>query len=313
MLLTGVATLVSVSLFAQDARTVVNGEPAPLLFRFLSSPASIAEAAAADLVAMLQSEPAELVLVPPQGLWQLPANGGTIVGYFAGGPSGVSYRVVRRDVTGGIEPVVINRDDLAVVNGRSVTMTPWQLPDLPDSILVDGDSLDWEGIEPELRFGSLFRPSRIEHAVTGEEISLSEAQFWGTGGTRLFDLRMYRGVDSLYVAVQSYQDFGDGTALHLRVFDDRAEAMLGEAVAVFDGPGGIVVIRRPGGRVTLAGRYARRGRFTEFDVRYDALAELIDGSVPRPVTLDLASSIGIGERIEQFTFASFDPGISLPR
>ncbi len=301
--------LLAVDVTAQtnEGRTLVNGEGSPFVYLFLSRSEVQGETTAdsQSLVELLRRRSRHLNELAPHGMWRIPQSSGLVVGYFAGGPSAVSFHLVRMSVGPGRNPILVHRDAVITEGGSPVAIAPWDLPATLEPVALDGMDSDWETIAPAVRYAAFFVPPRIENAIDGSTIEVGDTVFWQRGGTAVRTVRSTVGNEWWFTAIEAGGSIADGTAYHLRAFPDRDDgASRGEFSVVIAGESGPVVYRSEGGTVELAGQYVRRNRFVEFSIARDFLDRL--AAEDADLSFDIASSRRGPRGTERFTFGTVD-------
>ena len=288
-------------------RTLVNGEGSPFVYLFLPESEAHMEMTADSeaLVELLRRRSRHLSELAPRGMWRIPQSSGVVIGYFAGGPSAVSFHLVRMAVGPGRNPILIHRDAVFTEGGSPAAIAPWDLPATLEPVALDGMDSDWEPVAPAVRYPAFFIPPRIENAADGSVMEVGDTVFWQRGGTSIRTMRSTVGAQWWFTAIEAGGSIEDGTAYHLRAHPDRGgEVPHGEFSVVIAGESGPVVYRAEGGTVELAGQYVRRNRFVEFSIARDYL-ERLNAASPE-LSFDIASSRRAPGGTERFTFGSFD-------
>ncbi|MCG8477834.1 MAG: hypothetical protein MI724_01975, partial [Spirochaetales bacterium] len=136
---------VDVTAQANEGRTLVNGEGSPFVYLFLSRSEAQTEPIADSqaLVELLRRRSRHLNELAPRGMWRIPQSSGVVVGYFAGGPSAVSFHLVRMSVDSGRNPILVHRDAVVSEDGAPVAIAPWDLPATLEPVALDGMGSDW--------------------------------------------------------------------------------------------------------------------------------------------------------------------------
>ena len=293
---------------APGARTLQNGEGAPLLFLFV--PDAVTDDPAVVLE-RLQMGALNLQELAPRGMWRIPPTDGTIVGYYAGGPSAVAFRLLQRPVRAGTAVITVGAED-TIDSGDGVgTIAPWQLPASAEPVSLDGADRDWEETVPVVRRAALADPVRIEDLASGTPRTVDESRLWQDGGSAVRTVRAQLGRDWWFVAVESSTAIADGLGVHIRAYPRRSvPSPAGEYVVLVAGDSGPVVFRAPGGRVDLVGQYVRRGRFLEFSVSRASLDRIVPDLFDREFSMDLATSYREAGEGERFSLATvFGPEV----
>lgn len=311
--------LISVSVLAVVAiphgRTIVNRQSVPFVFSFVAMdelPLIGRQQDSApnreDAVSILNARADALEVIAPGGMWRIPNEAGVIIGFFTGGPSAVSQRLVSRIVPQGTDVVSVAAGDITAGGTNSDgerRIETWELPDYGEPILIDGMEEDWTGSEILMRTGAMESPPRVENSRNGTELSIDDSRMWQVGGTSIQTVRSVLGPNGWYVALSTLQPISEGTFYHLRVFPDRDTASsAGQIVVPIKEKSGPIVYRDPPGRVTLVGQYVRRDTFVECVIARDTVESLVPDAFERNWSVDIASSRGDAEQREHFTFGT---------
>lgn len=282
-------------------RTMINGESAPLIYTFVATNEQTLDRERS--IALLQEHSDALQVLAPGGMWRIPRTPGVVVGYFSGGPSAVSERIVALSIGEGIEPLVVSVDD--AISGEDGRGEAWELPTYPEPVVLDGMDDDWSSSETLIRTGAMETPPRVEESRSGTEIAIDDAAMWRVGGTGLQTVQSVLGENGWYLAFRTSETIEDGTFYHLRIFPNRDTASpAGQVVIPIAEKSGPVVFRDPGGTVSLVGQYVRRESFVECVVARDTVDSLVPDAFERRWSIDVASSRGGGPRREHFTFGT---------
>lgn len=287
-------------------RTLINGENAPLVYLALDGSQSDRISSREAAIELLRTNRRRLETVAPGGMWRIEDGPRTLVGYYSGGSSVVGYRLLIKETGTGSNPITVNREDIIrSTTGESVGLAPWELPERPEPVLVDGDPIEWQGIDPILQFSRYFTPSRIEDAATGDLLEEENAVLWRRAGTGIRTVKSVAGARYWYVAIETANAIGDGTGYVLRVFGDRENAApLGELVILVDGASGPVVFRAGDGTVDLIGEYVRNDRIIEAGVRRIELESLVENLFDSPASFDVATTRRVDTRMERFSIGT---------
>lgn len=288
------------------SRTLINGENAPLVYLSLTGTQADLIASRESAIELLRTNRRRLETVAPGGMWRIGDGPQTILGYYSGGASVLGYQLLIRAIGGGTNPVTVNRQDLIRgAAGETVGLAPWELPDRSEPVLVDGDPVEWQEIEPLLQFSRFFTPSRIEDAAAGTEITMDDASLWRRSGTAIRTVKSIAGARSWYLAIEASEEIGDGTAYLFRIYGDRDDpAPLGELVVLIDGGSGPVVLRDVAGATRLVGEYARTDRTLEVEVRRPDIELTIENVFDSSASFDVATTRRVDTRAERFSIGT---------
>lgn len=307
---TGCVFLAAVSALP-DGRTVINAENVPVVYAFVPNeelPLIVSRGSEPpppqSAIALLQERGDELNLLAPGGMWRIPTDPGVIVGYYTGGASALTDRLVSIAVPTGREPVrIVPYIDPA--GGSATLVETWDVPDYPEPVLLDGMNDEWSEIADVARFGSMSEPPRIEDSVRGEEIEPQAARFYRVAGTGVRRVRSVLGTRWWFVAIDAGASIESGTYYHLRVFPRRDTASsAGQVVVPIDAVSGPVVFRDPTGRVSLVGQYVRRRSFVEFSIARGTIESMMPQAFDREWSIDIAASRGDDSVREHYTYGT---------
>ncbi len=285
-------------------RTIVNEEQSPIVYIQLAGARAAEIGTRTAAIQLLGSGRHRLETVAPNGMWRVGTDPTTLVGYFVGGQAAVGYRLFVVELGRGDRPITISRRNLlATTTGETVGLAPWELPERAEPVLVDGNAIEWQDVDPLLRLAYFATPKRIEDGTNGSELRASQAQLWNRGGTAVITMSSAAGAQAWYVAIRTRNDISDGTAYHLRVYERRSESSvpIAEFSALVDAESGPVVLSRADGSVSLAGEYALSQDFIEIEIDRRVLEGLVDNVFRSNASFDIASSRRMESRSERFS------------
>ena len=300
--------LVVVTVHSQElgGRTLVNGETAPLVFVSLRGAQADRIETRDAAIALLRENRRRLETVAPGGMWRVDSAAQTLVGYYSGGAAVLGYRLLIKEFGTGTNPVTVDRGDLIRgTGGETVGLAPWELPERPEPVLVDGDTIEWQEIDPLLQYSRYFTPHRIEDAATGTPITEDEATMWRRSGTALRTLKSVAGARYWYVAIETTEAIADGTGYVLRVYDNRdAAGPMGEVVILIDGTSGPVILRGADGTTQLTGEYVRNERVLEVEMRRVDLESFVENVFDSEASFDVATTRRVDTRAERYSIGT---------
>jgi hypothetical protein len=214
--------------------------------------------------------------------------------------------MLARDIAAGASPVTVTVADLIRDSGgRTVGIAPWDIPQRGEPVLLDGDLIEWQGIEPLLHRAGGGQPRRIEDAANGVEISFDEARLWTRGGTGVRTVRSIAGSRGWYLALETDTRIAGGTAYHLSIYETRLDTEpVGVFTALIDGPSGPVALSLRDRSVALAGQYTYDESALEIEIERSALESILEEPFSSEASFDLASARRIDARMERFTIGS---------
>lgn len=286
-----------------QSRTIINAERAPFFFTVLAPDHTIVPQSEGSIAATLRRNQWELRSIAPEGMVPITHEAGILVGYFGGSASGLMHRPVVHFLSAGATPVTIDRDSIERVGGIALRLAPWELPALPDPIVLDGRDGDWQEISPMHSFSTMNTPPRLEETLQGREITLDETRFWRAGGTLIRELYLTEGRNNWYLAIRTDGPILNNTGFHLRPHPELEIAIL------VDGRTGPAVYRWSDGTVDWAGQYVLNSAFLEMAIDKHAVPTVVTDYLtriaPESSQIDIATSHRTPSRAERFTLGSF--------
>lgn len=297
--------VITVAVAAQEpsSTTIVNQETAP--FVYVELPTTItSRLRRADAIAVLRSGGSKLRVLAPTGVLPLREETGAIVGYYAGGPSAVTYTLVLVPNVTLSNVVRVGRERAISGARRYERINPWELPERNDTVLLDGLAVEWADSDLVTRFPSFFTPLRVERTDTGAVIDVDDARWWGIGGTFVRTVQSRRDVDTLYLYLRTETPVEAGTSYHLTVFASREDPEpLAEYVVRIDAVGGPIV-RLRGGHADLGGQFAVGDRAIEIALPREQLETSLPRFFDGQATFDLATARVAEGVAERYTLAT---------
>lgn len=290
----------------QEHRTLVNGESAPFVYAVLPGAQAATIETRETAIQLLSSNRRRLETVAPEGMWRLDEGVQTLVGYYAGGETVLGYRLIIKETQPGVAPVIVSRADLIRgTGGESVGIAPWELPVRAEPVLLDGDSIEWQEVDPLLQFSRYFVPSRIEDTATGAILSQESATMWRRGGTGVRTLKSVVGARYWYLSIETSEEIADGTGYVFRLFETRDEPTpRADVVVLVDGRSGPVALRGADGQVVLAGEYVRNARDLEIEISRVGLESEIANPFDSNASFDLATTRRVDAGTERFSLGT---------
>ncbi len=292
-----------------ETRTIVNTERAPLVFAVVSPDRTVVPQSESSITRALNASAEDLRVVAPQGMVPVDSGKGTLVGYYAGLVSGLSYRAVVVSLPDGSTPVTIDRSRIVRVGDSTLQLAPWDLPAYPEPVMIDGIAIDWEEERPLLSFTTTDVPVRVEAASLGETISLEESRFWRIGGTAVRHVYSQDGANRWFTAILADGPILNDTGYHLRlVTAETPQRAIGEVSILVDGRSGPVVYHSADGSLHWVGQYGKHENFIEFEVDRPSIRdhlrslELLGAG---PLYVEVAASHRAGNRAERFSLGTF--------
>ena len=303
--ITVVIFVITIAVAAQDpgGTTLVNREAAPFVYVELPTTMN-PRLGREDAIAVLRSRGAKLRVLAPTGVLPLREETEAVVGYYAGGPSAVTYTLVLVPNVTLSNVVRVSRERVIGGARRYERIHPWELPERGTMVLLDGLAVEWGDTGVVTRFPSFFTPLRVERSDTGAVIDIHDARWWGIGGTFVRTVQSRRGVDTLYLYLQTETPVEVGTSYHLMVFESREDsAPLAEYVVRIDALGG-PILRLRGRKADLGGQFAVGDRAIEIALPRDQLETLLPQFFHGQATLDLATARDADGVAERYTLAT---------
>ena len=217
-----------------------------------------------DPAGLFQRTERSLQFVPSGGVRGVALSGSsTLLGYRMD-PDRSDWELLRLSASPGERITVSERS----LSGRRLPSD--QLPALPGPILLDGRYADWEKVSPLSAIPRRYEPRRFIRERQGErEVTpISVAGGWGTGGTRVRELKAASSAGVLYLFLSWTDRPTPETSTILYLYGEQEGRPVGTILIEGDVDRGALRLSRPGGAETLTvGNYVRRGNALESEIR----------------------------------------------
>lgn len=300
-------------------RTLVNEERSPFVFVVLPANYSVVPQSVSSITGALTRARDNLRIVAPEGMLPVSPEQGTLVGYYAGSASALSFRAVVIPLPTGRNPVKVNRSQIVRIGGTAVQLSQWDLPAYPEPVVPDGLDDEWSEESPILTFPAHSIPERVEDLSHGVAIEPEESVFWRMGGTMARRVYSIDGTGYWFVAVRSRGPILNNTGYHFRVVtDETPRQIIGEFSVLVDGRSGPVVYREPTRPIQWVGQYAFYDDFVEIQISKKSVRESLLGKGGRAESevahIEFSASHRSLNRAERFSLGSFTvtPTVLLP-
>ncbi|TVR05201.1 MAG: hypothetical protein EA403_03525 [Spirochaetaceae bacterium] len=261
---------------------------------------------AADVVA---TATALTDMVPAHGVMPLPGTRADdlLVGVYVY-PGRSSWPVVVVPIAPGARTVLVSRDSvLTAEDGSVVTLRPWQARLGTEPVLLDNRYLDWEPIAPLARFARPIEPSsfRLKTESESRSAAISDALFWGRGGTRLDTVKAVTSDRAVYVKASVHDEFAAGASLLFYFFTDRGvdRSAFTVEIPVTSASGWVLLWRDGVADPLVIGAYVRDAFLMEAMVRFDLVPADLPLFHPRNGAVEVATMFSGAGRHEEFYHA----------
>lgn len=248
-------------------------------------------------------------MVPANGVMPLPGTRANdlLVGVYVY-PGRASWPVVVVPIAPDATTVLVSRDNvLTADDGSAVTVRPWQARLGIEPILLDNRYLDWEPVVPLARFAQPMEPSslRLKTETESRSAAISEALFWGRGGTRLDTVKAITSERAVYIKASVHDEFAGGASLLLYFFADRGtnRPAFTVEIPVTSSSGWVLLWRDGVSEPLVIGAYVRDAFLMEAKVRFDLVPADLPLFHPRNGAVEVATMFSGAGRHEEYYHA----------
>lgn len=275
-LLATLSLLFGASLFAQESLASVRNETEGLVVFATFSQEEWDNRGSllwvSDPVGLFERAERPLDFVPSGGVRLLPLQeGSTLAGYLME-PDRSDWTLLRLSASPG-EQITLQEESLS-----QRRLPADQLPSLSGPILLDGRFADWEN-EPALSaIPNRYEPRRFVRERRGERrtMEIGDSLGWGSGGTRLQEIKAVSASEALYLFVSWRETPMEQTDLLIYFYGEDEIRPLGTIRIDGASDRGALELLRPGGETPRrVGNYIRRENALEGEIRrFSQLEEL---------------------------------------
>ena len=227
-----IASTICLLLFAQSisAETVYleNQEDTPLFFTIDPNFRATAEKAPEELPKLAKA--GKLFHLFPESIIELPAiepGEHRIVGYYAPKDS-KRYPILVRNVVveKKKERYTLSYGDVLQKNDALVTVKAEHIVKPKQMLKIDDDYKDWIIVPSVATFSRTYQPPRvyIENKAGLTARPLSQARFWGKGGTNLESVKALMDDTGLYLYISTYSRIEDGLSFFMYLYPDGKDS-----------------------------------------------------------------------------------------
>lgn len=222
-----------------------------------------------DPAGLFQRAGAPLGYVSAGGVRRQPLEGPSRVAGYLMHPESAEWPLLRLTAAPG-ERVTISQSDLS-----ERRLPADQLPAIDEPILLDGRFADWEPRGSLVTLRSGYEPERFVRERSGERVTLSveESVGWGSGGTRLEELKAIPAGEAVYLFFRWRDPPSAGSRLLLYLYGESRRRPVGTLLIEPSEESGGVALYRPGFESPVrVGNFLRRENAVEAEVRLQEMA-----------------------------------------
>ncbi|NCN05321.1 MAG: hypothetical protein GW949_06800 [Spirochaetales bacterium] len=209
----------------------------------------------------------------------------------------------------GVSYAITENTFLVDAQGRTVGLSPFEVPVSESPLLVDRRFLDWISIPDGRRFPQSYLPSQVTLRYGSEtgSISLGESQFWQKGGTQLDRIKVAAAEKHIYFMLSGYQTLSRGTRYIFRYYEKISSPNLFTIEIPLGGFGGPVFLWTSDAQTpTILGQFAASNFSLEAAVDRQLLQDLFGVDLTIDGLWEVSSAGADAGIYEEFYYGSLE-------